>query len=394
VLVLFFSFSVAASLPAVSSPRDIGNSIAAAAQFPPGSTLLSDIAYGPDPLERYDVYMPAQLPILAPIVFMVHDGGWRNGDKTMDNVVLNKAQRWLPKGFVFISVNYPMLPDKDPLEQADAVARALAFAQQHAAEYQGDSTKVILMGHSAGAHLVSLISTDPALATSRGVAPWLGTVSLDSGGYDIVYLMEQPHLPLFDDAFGIAPDFWMAAAPYYALARPVPSILAVCSSQRAESPFQAFWFASRGKAIGTSVTVLPVDLTHEEINDTLGLPGAYTDAVERILGALDPVVAAILGLSAPVITSQPVSQDVVMGRPAEFAVACVGVPSLTHQWMNNSSAIAGATGSTYVITSTTQFDVGDYRVMVTGPTDTVGSNFAQLAFAVPTTSAIITMTIE
>ena len=61
-------------------------------------------------------------------------------------------------GIIFVSVDYRMLPQQDALAQADDVARALAFAQSRARSWGGDPGKFILMGHSAGAHLVALLA--------------------------------------------------------------------------------------------------------------------------------------------------------------------------------------------------------------------------------------------
>lgn len=278
----------------------VAGKLTGAVQLPAGTSLISDISYGPDPRQRFDAYLPAITQGYAPIIFMVHGGAWQLGDKTNSNVVEDKVTRWVTRGFVFISVNYPMLPDANPMQQAEHVVRALAYVQQHAADYNADATRVILMGHSAGAHLVSLISTHPTLASSQGVYPWLGTVSLDSAAYDVTYIMLNPHLPLYDNAFGADPVFWASVSPYQVLANPVPPILAVCSSQRADSMEQSARFDARGEEIGTRIEVLPKDYTHAEINEKLGEPGAYTDEVEAFMRTLDSVVAARLdGIMPP-----------------------------------------------------------------------------------------------
>lgn len=268
---------------------------AANRQLPPGTTLKADLAYGPAPRQKLDVYLPPAGAAPAPVIFMVHGGAWKWGDKTNTRVVDNKLQHWVPRGFVFVSINYRMLPAAGPLEQADDVARALAYVQAHAADFNADPARVILMGHSAGAHLVTLISTHPDLAAKHGVKPWLGTVSLDSAVYNVVAMMEHKHLKLYDEPFGTDRNFWQACSPYHVLTKPVPPILAVCSTKSDDSVKQSKAFAAHAKKMGTSVTVLPEDLKHSEINELLGQPGAYTEAVEKFLRRLDPVVAAKLG---------------------------------------------------------------------------------------------------
>lgn len=72
------------------------------APLPAGTRVERDIAYGPHPKQRFDVYLPAQVKAGAPILFMVHGGGWRIGDKDSRGVTGNKAAHWLQKGFVFV----------------------------------------------------------------------------------------------------------------------------------------------------------------------------------------------------------------------------------------------------------------------------------------------------
>ncbi|RRS06259.1 alpha/beta hydrolase [Aquabacterium soli] len=259
------------------------------------SPAHKDVAYGSDPSQTLDVYVPTTAVRGAPAIFMVHGGAWAIGDKASSQVVRHKAALWLPRGLLFISVNYRMLPKADPLEQARDVARALAFAQQHAASWGGDAGRFVLMGHSAGAHLVSLLAANPDLARDeQGAKPWLGTVSLDSAAFDVPAIMKARHARLYDRAFGQDPDFWAASSPLHQLKQAQAPLLAVCSSRRDDSCPQAQGFADKAKALGMRVTVLPQDRSHAEINNELGKPGAYTEAVEDFLRSLDERLAQAL----------------------------------------------------------------------------------------------------
>lgn len=259
--------------------------------LPAGVTFRSDVAYGSDPRQRMDVYLPASTAKTAtsgklPVIFMVHGGGWHTGDKAMDRVVENKVTHWVPRGFILVSVNYRMLPDTPPLEQARDVARALARAQALSGEWAGDASRFILMGHSAGAHLVALLTASPLLARQQGAAPWLGTVALDSAAMDVVQVMQARHLRLYDQAFGNDPAIWTAASPTLQLTADAVPLLAVCSSRRDDSCAQANGLKARADALGVRVEVLPQDLSHKQINAELGLPGAYTEAVDTFIATL------------------------------------------------------------------------------------------------------------
>lgn len=311
-----WSLAVAACvlLPVTASPaaaagnwRDalMQRGAATATALPPGTRVLRDVAYGSDPRQRFDVYAPPRARH-APVIFMVHGGGWRRGDKAMANVVENKVARWLPRGFIVISANYRMRPDSAPLQQAEDVARALAAAQGHAAQWGGDAQRFILMGHSAGAHLVALLSAEPGLATAQGARPWLGTISLDGGSLDVVRTMQARHLPLFDQAFGADPADWRAASPYQQLHGRIVPFLAVCSSRRQDSCTQSHAFVDKANASGSRASVLEEDLSHGEINRELGQPSDYTLAVERFMRSLDPAVARLLDDQAARIAALPV----------------------------------------------------------------------------------------
>jgi arylformamidase len=274
-----------------------GTSGAANSALPPGVKLMKDVSYGSDARQRMDVYLPVHVTNAtnatantanAPVIIMVHGGGWRRGDKAMQSVVQNKVARWVPKGFVFISVNYRMLPDADPLKQADDVASALALAQSNARTWGADPSRFVLMGHSAGAHLVALLASNPTIATAKRARLWLGTVVLDSAALDVMEIMQRKHYRLYDQAFGHDSTFWKAASPINNLTAGVMPILAVCSSKRHDKPCdQAHRFEQQAGALGIKVSVLEQALSHKQINQNLGVPGPYTSAVETFLNSLN-----------------------------------------------------------------------------------------------------------
>ena len=263
-----------------------------------GVRRLADLPYGSDPRQRLDVYLPAgRAPAAraAPVIFMVHGGAWSQGDKAHDRVVQEKVARWVPQGFVLVSVNYRLHPAVQVPQQAQDVASALSAAQRQAAQWGADAARFILMGHSAGAHLVALLHASPALARQAGVgAPWLGTVALDSAALDLPALMAAPHLRFYDRVFGADPAFWRQVSPQHALAEAgaTAPLLLVCSTRRADQscgPARAM--AQRAQAQGGRAEVLPQALSHSDINGELGRESSYTQAVERFMASLDAQVA-------------------------------------------------------------------------------------------------------
>jgi len=264
------------------SSLDDGYAGSSRQNVPAGVRLVRDVAYGSDKAQRFDVYVPKGASN-APVIFMVHGGGWKHGDKKMDAVVENKVAYWSRKGFIVISTDYRMLPDADPVAQAQDVAKAIGVAQDKAAEWGGARGKFILMGHSAGAHLVSLLNSSQQL---QGSLRWLGVVALDSAAYDVEMIMQGRHMRLYDEPFGTDPAFWRAASPYAQLARAGQPVLSVCSSRRDDSCAQANRYADKFRQLGGRIEVLPEDLTHRAINETLGEESAYTNTVDGFIGSL------------------------------------------------------------------------------------------------------------
>lgn len=258
---------------------------------PPADFL--NVAYGSSERETVDVFAP-KLRHEVPVIVMVHGGGWCVGDKAMAGVTKAKVEHWVvEQGAVFVSVNYPMIPDGfDALAQASFVARAVAYVQRHAAEWGGDGSKVVLMGHSAGAHLVSLVGVDEALQASAGVRPLLGVVSLDSGATDVPWQMQHGLALMkarYDEAFGTDPTKWVRASPFHQATRAAAPWLGVCAAKRPDdSCGQARAFAEKLRTLGGRATVLPRNLSHGAINAELGKVGEYTEAVDVFLNSLDP----------------------------------------------------------------------------------------------------------
>lgn len=246
---------------------------------------LQDLSYGPDPKQRMDVYLPDRPAVGRPVLIMVHGGAWRFGDKSHRAVWKNKRDRWVSQGWVLVSVNYPMLPATPPDQQRQSLALALQEIAQLAPSWQADPAKLVLMGHSAGAHLVSLLATAGPPST-----PVAGTVLLDSAALDLPLLMSKRHPRLYDRAFGDDPDYWRDNSAYHALDhakhhRLAPMLL-VCSSKRDNSCPQSRAFAAKAQQLGVRAEVLAEDLSHGAINSQLGLDSAYTQQVEAFLFSL------------------------------------------------------------------------------------------------------------
>src|SRR3954467_6140192 len=152
--------------------------------------IKPNIPYAAPSHERQglDVYAPPDAKNL-PIVFWIHGGGWQAGDKSD---VKQKPKLFNDAGFVFVSVNYRLLPDVDMGTLTRDVAKAFRWTHDHAAELGGDPSRVIVGGHSAGAQLAALLCTDEKYLKEEGVPFTVlkGCIPVDGDTYDIPAIIE------------------------------------------------------------------------------------------------------------------------------------------------------------------------------------------------------------
>ena len=239
-----------------------------------------NLRYSDEPAARaealsLDVY-PATGADL-PVVIFVHGGGWFRGDKSNVDA---KPVGFNARGFVFVSVNYRLIPEVDVTRQMQDVARAVAWVKENIGQYGGDPSRMFLMGHSAGGHLVSLLGTDESYLRAEGLslADIRGVVSLDTQAYDIYKLMSN--LPpasgeVYRETFGDDPEFWKAMSPqrHAAADKNIPPFAVVYTGgKESRATLSKEFFASLQEAGIPSVLLPAPEKTHGKLNREFGLP--------------------------------------------------------------------------------------------------------------------------
>ena len=149
---------IAASTRAAGQTMDPASGAPYAALFPPeaweGVTIERDIAYGPDPLHKLDVYTTPG-GARRPVLLFIHGGAFVRGDKHgafyPDNVTLWAARQ----GMVGVGINYRLAPANPWPQGAQDLAAAIAWTRANIARYGGDPDRIVLFGHSAGANHVA-----------------------------------------------------------------------------------------------------------------------------------------------------------------------------------------------------------------------------------------------
>jgi acetyl esterase/lipase len=249
---------------------------AGAIPAPPSPATL---AYGDGPSQTLDLWR-AQTTTPAPLVLFVHGGGWRYGNKS------NGASRWLPthlpqRGYAYASIDYRLVPAATVEQQAEDVARALRALLDRAASLGIDRTKVVLMGHSAGAHLVALVGTDERYLRSAELsfANVAGVVGIDGAAYEVPSQISDAGRRarrMYTDAFGSNPARQRALSPTDNAAAPNVHAFLLLHVQRPEGVRQARGLGAALQAAGTAVEYgsFPGQglRGHMQINRELGNP--------------------------------------------------------------------------------------------------------------------------
>ena len=208
-----------------------------------GVIRIADVPYattpGTDPLRQsMDIYLRDGLTD-APVVLYVHGGGWIRGDKTR---ALFKPAYLVPEGYLFASMNYRFHPEASLAKMAADVASAAVWLKQHAPKYGGDGTRIVLMGHSAGGHLVALVGANQTFMEDAGgsLSDLAGVVVIDSAMLNVPARMETAGQSQIR-VFGSAVEGWVPVSPWHHVeaGKGIPPYLLFTSDGREISHEQA-----------------------------------------------------------------------------------------------------------------------------------------------------------
>lgn len=228
-----------------------------------------DLSFGSTALETLD-YFPAATPG-APLVVFVHGGYWQSLDKAdFDSFAWGLRET----GLAYASLNYTLAPAARVPEMVEQVRKALGYLYERAGDLGFDPTRIIVSGHSAGAHLAVMAAMTDWPARGLPADLLKGLVSV-SGLYELELMLhsyQQPVLQL--DAAQVA-----AISPQRLIAslspRTAPALLcAVGSTEPEEFQEQQRVFLDAWTAQGLSGEGMTLDGDHHfNVVERLGRPG-------------------------------------------------------------------------------------------------------------------------
>lgn len=155
--------------------------------------IHKDIIFQPEYNLGLDVYVPSsKIPTKPKAIVFFYGGSWESGDKSQYKFLGSALAK---QGYVVFIPNYRKYPEvRFPAFMLDA-ADAVKWAREHAHEYTGKPANLVIMGHSAGANIATLLLTDKSYLKNdyKGISAGVGL----SGAYDFT-----PNTEHLKDIFG------------------------------------------------------------------------------------------------------------------------------------------------------------------------------------------------
>ena len=192
----------------------------------PDSTFdkTAGIAYGDDPRQKLDVYVPRHALPDAPVVVFFYGGSWNSGAREDYNFV---GEALASRGIVAVVADYRLYPQvRYPLFLQDA-ARAVAWTKANIREFSGNPQRLYLMGHSSGGYNAAMLALDGDLLAAAGMSPkdlrgWIGL----AGPYDFLPIENPAVRPVF-----FWPDSPPQSQPINHVSRGAPPALLIAASE-------------------------------------------------------------------------------------------------------------------------------------------------------------------
>jgi acetyl esterase/lipase len=222
-----------------------------------------------------NVHQPAR-PGVFPIVVQIYGGAWQRGDPTSH---ANFASWLASSGYVVFAIDYRHAPKWRWPTLLDDVDSALAWVATHGAEYGGDTSRVVLLGRSAGAHLAMLAAYRPSALRVRAVVSYYGPADLVDAYHNLPH-PDPLRVRELEEAFiGGTPDQmpkqYADASPITYATRPLPPTLLIYGRRdhSVEAKYGAR-LAERLAATGTRVAYLEIPWAEHAFDEVFNGPSS------------------------------------------------------------------------------------------------------------------------
>ena len=244
-----------------------------------GVVRQTGIEFDPADGLSLDAYAP-KAAVGAPVIVFLYGGSWEEGKRRWYRYV---GDALASNGVAVVIPDYRKFPQvRFPAFVVDA-ARAVAWARAHARDFGGDSSRLFVMGHSAGGQIAALLSTDPRYLAAVGLSPrdLAGMIGL-AGAYAFLPFVDDEAQIFGDDARGRHDS-----QPVNFVDGDEPPLLLLQGEADDEvAPDNATTLAARARAAGDTVTLkLYPDVGHASI--LLALARGHVSHVPTLRDVLD-----------------------------------------------------------------------------------------------------------
>ena len=152
-------------------------------------TLLN-VAYGNNGAQHMDIYLPANRDaVKTKSLILIHGGGWTNGSRHSLGSYIDSFKNRIP-GYAIFNLDYRLIKGGTNFSaQESDIKTAVGFIASHAAEYEINPGKLVLLGVSAGGHLA-------LLQAYKNHSPQIAAVIDFFGPTDLITMYNKPWNPL------------------------------------------------------------------------------------------------------------------------------------------------------------------------------------------------------
>jgi acetyl esterase/lipase len=255
-------------------------------------SYLPGYAYGAHPRQKLDVYVPKASISSGksrPVLVFGYGGGYEDGNRDEYRFV---GAAFAEMGFVTVIYDYRLHPEVTFPTYLEDAALAVRWTRDHAVRFGGDPRRLVLAGHSAGAHIAAMLAVNPRYLNAVSMSPRdLALVLCLSGGYDFHDPRRVQNRGFIsrdiERVMGGAP---LETQPIRFLTRSEPPMLLLHGRNDAILPVdQARAFVKRATAVNAKLKYLEYDLDHASTVTTLaqplrGLSSVYADVKRELEG--------------------------------------------------------------------------------------------------------------
>jgi acetyl esterase/lipase len=203
-----------------------------------------------------DMYWPA-VQENCPVVVFIHGGTWMSGSKDLYG---DLGRNFASKGITTAIISYRLGDQVQYNSMAEDCAAAVKWVHDHASQYNGDPSRLVVSGHSAGAHLASLISLDTGYMKALNTPnPIRGCILIDAFGLNIDTFIRSPfgqsYMAYIEKVFTRDEATWKKASPVSHIhERDIPFFITTGSRNYPFLLADNELFIRRLKAAGRNVT--------------------------------------------------------------------------------------------------------------------------------------------